>query len=286
MKHQSYQKYLKDVVIIATGNFLLACAVVYFVIPFNILSGGVAGVAIAFGPLIPFPPAVTINILIVSMFLLGSLVLGKSFALKTILSAILYPLFLHVLGFFPLFIEIDPILASLYAGIIGGLGIGIVYRTNASTGGMDIPPLIINKFTNIPVGTLVGIVDSLTIGFGLWYFGLEQVLIGLISVFSTTMVVNRVLVAGGKPAKTVLIISKQFNEISTVLQNELKRGVTIIDAKGGYSFQDRPILLTVVYSKQYPKLYELVHSVDETAFVVVIDTTEVKGEGFSFGYKI
>ena len=280
------KKMIYDILIILLGNFFLVCSVVYFIIPFNILSGGVAGVAVALQPILPVSEQFTINFLIISMFILGTIFLGKEFALKTFLSSAVYPIYLFILNKFPLQINIDPVLASVYAGVLGGLGIGIVFRVDASTGGMDIPALIVNKFTKIPLGTLVMIVDALTILLGLKYHGLERVLVGLVSVYTTSTVVNNVMVAGGHAAKTTLIISSKYQEISEKLQEQLQRGVTLIPAKGGYQLDDRPMLLSVVASNQYPKLHDLVYGIDPTAFFVVIDTTEVKGEGFSFDYKI
>lgn len=279
------KKWIKDFGIIILGNFLLAVAVSYFVIPFDILSGGVAGVAVAIAPINPFSIEITIMIVIVSMFILGAIFLGKEFVIKTIVSTISYPIFIALLAKYPIPMNIDPMLASFYAGVFGGIGIGIVFRVDASTGGMDIPPMIINKYTGISLSTLVLIVDGLTIMMGYVNYGVEKVLVGLLSVFVTSIVVNRVLVGGGQSAKSVLIISNHYEEISHLLQDKLERGVTMINAYGGYTKENRPIVMCVVYNKQYPHLHDLVYSIDSSAFLIVMDTVEVKGEGFSFEYK-
>lgn len=282
------KKHLKDAILLVSGNFLVVVGVRFFVIPFNILSGGVAGLSVALGPLLPFQIETQhlINIIIITTFVLGLIFLGKSFALKTIVSATLYPIFLELLMFIEYNISIDPMLASLYSGIICGAGIGLVFRTGASTGGMDIPPLIISKLTGIKVSTLVLIVDGLTILLGIKAYGVEAVLVGFISVFATSMSLNRVLVMGGIQAKTVFIISDSHETILTEIHRKLDRGSTVIEARGGFTGDDRPVILSVILSNQYPQLQQLVQEVDPNAFLIVSDATEVKGEGFSFDYKI
>ena len=146
MKHKHY---LVESLSILVGNVLLAFGVSYFIIPNNILTGGVAGVAIALSPLLDISVENIITGLIVICFVLGYLFLGKGFALKTIASSILYPIIIKMLGQFNFQGNIDPLLASLYGGLVSGLGIGIVFRVGSSTGGMDIPPLILGKYTNI-----------------------------------------------------------------------------------------------------------------------------------------
>ena len=150
---------------VVVGNLVLAAGVGLFILPNHILSGGVAGIAVALEPLLHIDPNTLINVLTLLLFFAGSLVLGKRFALKTFLSSVLYPTFLTIISQFAeaVYITEDPILSSLYGGIMVGLGVGLVFRTGASTGGMDIPPLIINKYTGIALPTLVLITDGLTV---------------------------------------------------------------------------------------------------------------------------
>ena len=282
------KRIVRDVALLVIGNLLVVGSVRFFILPYNILSGGVAGIAVALTPLSSFhiETDVLISIIILGTFVLGALFLGKEFALKTIFSSIIYPILLQLLNLIEYDISLNPMLASFYAGIICGIGLGLVFRTGASTGGMDIPPLIIHKFTGIKVATLVMIVDGLTILLGLKAYGLESVLIGLISVFSTSYTVNKVLVAGGIQAKTVFIISDHYQEILNEIHKRLDRGSTVIDAKGGFTGDDRPVILSVIFSNQYPQLQQLVQEIDPSAFLIVSDATEVKGEGFSLEYKI
>lgn len=279
------KKYIKNGILLILGNYLLALAVGTFILPYNILSGGVAGIAVALEPIFGINPGIMINALVLGMFILGAITLGRNFAFSTAFSSILYPIFLtftHADGS----LVIDPILASLYGGLLAGIGVGMVLRTGSSTGGMDVPPLILHKYTHIEISTWVLIVDGITVGLGLWTFGLEAVLIGFISVWSASFAINKVLVFGGQNAKTVYIISEKFDEILDYIHEHLDRGTTLISAKGGFTGDDRPVILTVILKNQYPELSQSVKEIDSHAFLIVSDATEVSGFGFSFDYKV
>lgn len=274
---------LFDLLLIALGNIILAVGVGVFVLPSHILTGGVAGVAVALEPFFHIEPNLMINILTIALFLLGSLFLGKKFAINTVLSTILYPLLLTMItANFDQVVTTNPLLCSIYAGVCIGAGVGLVFRSGASTGGMDIPPLIINKFTGIPLPTLVLITDGLTVCVGILAYGLEAALIGLISVYVSSLMINKVLTIGGHDAKNVMIISDHHDMIVSSIYTEINRGATIIEATGGYTGERRPVIMVVVSKKQFPALNRLITHIDPEAFVVVTDTTEVQGLGFSY----
>ncbi|HCY06708.1 MAG TPA: YitT family protein [Erysipelotrichaceae bacterium] len=277
---------LINIILIILGNFILAFSVAVFILPYNILSGGVAGIAVVFNSLMGLNKEIVVNFLVIALFLIGWLVLGKEFAIKTFVSSVFYPLFLSlIMDFMPVF-EIDSLLASLYGGLIAGVGIGIVMRTGASTGGMDIPPLILNKVTNIKVSTLVIIIDALTVMLGFLAFGLEEILIGFISVFATGYTIDKVLLFGGSISKSVQIISDNPDEIVSAIHNKLDRGTTLTEATGGFTGKKRIVILVVVSQNQYNELIDIVNSIDKEAFVITTDATSVHGEGFSFGFKV
>lgn len=277
---------LINIILIILGNFILAFSVAVFILPYNILSGEVAGIAVVFNSLMGLNKEIVVNFLVIALFLIGWLVLGKEFAIKTFVSSVFYPLFLSlIMDFMPVF-EIDSLLASLYGGLIAGVGIGIVMRTGASTGGMDIPPLILNKVTNIKVSTLVIIIDALTVMLGFLAFGLEEILIGFISVFATGYTIDKVLLFGGSISKSVQIISDNSDEIVSAIHNKLDRGTTLTEATGGFTGKKRIVILVVVSQNQYNELIDIVNSIDKEAFVITTDATSVHGEGFSFGFKV
>ena len=157
------RKEIKDIALVIAGTFVLCLSVEMFILPFDILSGGVAGIAVAVQPLTRMSATLIANILTLVLLEVGSLTLGRQFFLKTFLSSLCYPVFNSLLAKVVPVPDIDPVLASFYAGLLGGIGVGLVMRTGASTGGMDVPPLIVHKFTDIPVSTLVLITDGLTV---------------------------------------------------------------------------------------------------------------------------
>lgn len=278
------KEWIKDVIYVVLGNLVLSIGVSFFLVPNSILSGGVAGIAIALKPIIPISVEMMINILTFGFFFIGLLVLGKKFAIKTVLSTILYPTFLALTSMAAqeFTITSDPILASIYGGVFLGMGVGLVFRTGASTGGMDIPPLIINKYTHIPLATLVLIVDGLTVLLGMSIHGIEPALIGLISVWVSAYMVDKTMMAGSAKAKSLMIMSEKFEGILHAISTELDRGSTILHAEGGYTREKRPVLMIVIVKKQFPVVNKIIQHIDPCAFVVVHDVNEVQGEGFTF----
>lgn len=272
-----------DLSLVILGNIILAVGVGFFVLPSNILSGGVAGVAVALSPFLNVEASVLINILTIALFLLGAVFLGKKFALNTVISSILYPTLLtFITANFDVHVTDSPILASIYTGVCIGVGVGLVFRAGASSGGMDIPPLILNKFTGISLPTLVLITDGLTVCLGVMAYGVEAALIGMISVYLSSVMINKVLTIGGHEAKNVMIISQKHKEIMTAIYTEINRGATILEATGGYTNEKRPVIMVVIAKKQYPVLNKVIAHIDPEAFVVVTDTTEVQGLGFTY----
>ena len=264
------------------GTFILAVSVEYFILPYDILSGGVAGIAVALEPFFHIDKTLAANGLVIGLFVIGALILGKQFALNTLLSSLAYPVFTTLLARHPVELTIDPVLASFYAGLLGGAGIGIVMRTGASTGGMDIPPLVLHKLTGIRIASLVMITDALTVLLGVVAYSLDWALIGMVSVFASGVAVDRVLQWGQGNSKAVQIISDDWMAIKEEINRRIDRGTTIIDVKGGYQMKDRKILLCVVTARQYGALMEIIHDIDPKAFVITMDAADMHGEGFTY----
>lgn len=275
---------LQTVLMITAGNLLVAIAVVFFILPENILSGGVATVAILLHAVTGISNVVLIVALNLGLFVLGALCLGKKFAISSFLSTLLYPLFVALLSTLDLapFKTVDPILASFYSGIITGAGLGLVFRVNASTGGMDIPALILHKYLRIPQGQSVLIVDSITILCGLFTFGLNPVLTGLIAIMSSTFTINAIQTMGGQSAQNLMIISEKYKEIEDYLLDDLSRGVTILQGKGAWSNENRPVLMCVVHTREYATVQREIGKIDPKAFVIVNNVHEIWGSGFTY----
>ncbi|CAM2817617.1 YitT family protein [Erysipelothrix tonsillarum] len=274
------KEHLSDLLFLLLGNFVLAIAVTFFILPNNILSGGVSGVSVALYPFLGIEKELMINIIYGTSFLLGLFFLGKRFAIKTLASTILSPLLINILSAIGYAPEIDPILASIFGGALMGIGLGLTFRTGASTGGMDIPPLILSKYTGIKVSVWIALIDTVTVLLGLKSYGLNNVLIGFLSIFTSAVAIDKVQMISGEQAKQVFIITNEVNEVLDRIHTMIDRGSTRIPATGGYTNESREIILTVLMKDQYVELERLVKEVDPNAFLIVSDATEVHGRGF------
>lgn len=287
IKETVHKKRIRDLLLIIIGTFFLCVSVQMFILPYNILSGGVAGIAVAAQPFLHIDKTLAANTLTLCLLGIGSVILGREFFVTTVFSSVLYPIFNSILLRTLVIPNIEPVLASFYGGLLGGIGVGMVMRAGASTGGMDVPPLVINKLTGFKISTLVLLTDGLTVLLGYFAYGIEAVLVGLISVFATSYAINRVLSIGdGQVAKSVQIISDHWEAIVADIQRDLNRGVTLMDGEGGWSRARRKVVLCVVDQKQYPNLIEIVEQNDPSAFVITTDATDMHGEGFTYGFRI
>lgn len=270
--------------LVLLGTFIFTLGVYLFVLPYDLLTGGVAGITVLFKPFFPgLNENLCITVLNVGLFIVGFLVLGREFALQTILSTFAYPLFLYLLSGTNWSIELEPILASVYSGIICGFGIGLVIRQGGSTGGMDVPPLIVSKLTGIEPAKTILVVDAVTVLVGAAVYGFPAVLLGLVSVYASSVAIDKTLsLNNGIQAKEVRIISDKYQEISEDVHRFLDRGSTIIEARGGFHGDPRPMLLVVAYPNQYNELLDIINRHDKEAFVIVTETKDVHGEGFTF----
>lgn len=263
------------------GTFLLALSVEMFIIPYNILSGGVAGIAVALEPFFHYDETLFANILTVGFMIMGWLVLGRRFVMDSVLASLAYPVFTTMCSGLMYVTDIPPAVASLYAGLLGGAGIGIVMSTGSSTGGVDIPTMILAKVFHTKLSLMVMIVDGFTVLLGVLAYDISAALIGLLSVFVSSYAVGKVLSLGQVEAKSVQIISDSWQVISDRIQKELERGVTLVEAEGGYRQEKKKMILAVVANRQYPHLLEIVHETDPNAFVITTDASDMRGEGFA-----
>ncbi len=277
---------IKSILLIILGNFIFAIAVVYFVLPYNILSGGVAGVGIIVEQLFGISATITIDILVVFTFIMGFLFLGKEFALKTIISSIVYPIFITVLSYFPYHVEADIFLIIIYGGILTGVGLSLALREEASTGGMDVPAIIMHKYTGLPLHIAFFIVDAITALVGVLVFSVQDVMMGLVFVYIYNAVINKMMVPKSGRAVSLFVISEKKDEINTYIHDKLNRGTTVVPVKGGYTEEEKEAIMTVVSKQQYHQLEKVIEKIDKFAFVIVADAKEIKGEGFTFEVRV
>ena len=286
MNRNRLKKIILDILVILIGNLCIALAVAFFVIPNKLLVGGTAGIAVALNAFWAVPEEVVINVLVYSLFIAGAFVLGREFFFKTITSTLVYPILLalatDLYKIIPIeYITMDTLTSIICAGVLVGFGIGIVYKRNASTGGMDIIPLIINKYTGIPLHILLMAVDCFTVLLGVIAYGLQAAIYGVISVAICSFIIDKTILLGAKQTKQVQIISQESDAILERILQDLDRGCTIVESRGGYTNQKRDMLMVVVPINEYQRMIAVVHEVDSSAFVIVSDVNEIRGRGFT-----
>ncbi|WP_428866974.1 YitT family protein [Clostridium sediminicola] len=264
------------------GNTIYALAVTMFIIPNGLITGGTTGLALLVYHQLGIPITAFVSIFNISMFVLGGAVLGRAFALTTLISTFYYPV---ILGIFQKTSQLqnmtsDHLLSTVYAGIMIGLGIGIVIKAGASTGGMDIPPLVLNKKMGFSISIVMYGLDFCILLAQMFFANKEQVLYGILLVLIYTVVLDKVLLLG-ESSTQVKIISEKYLEINKMIINRLDRGSTLIHAETGYCHNKNLVVLTVISNRELPKLNNLVHSIDPKAFMIINRINEVKGRGFT-----
>ena len=277
---------IKKIGIILAGNALYALAVALFVLPCGLITGGTTGIGLFVRNIFDIDIAGFIGLFNVAMFILGAVVLGKVFALTTIVSTVFYPFILkiwqYIIGDY--IVTKDLMLATIFAGIMIGTGIGVVIRAGASTGGMDIPPLVLNKKFGISVSLLLYLFDFIILILQMTFSNTEQVLYGILMVLIYTVVLDKVLVNGSIKMQ-VKIISKEYEKINDIIHEKLDRGTTYIKGEGGYLHKETVMILVVLSNRELAKLSELVMAEDKEAFMIINSVNEVRGRGFTIGRK-
>lgn len=277
---------LKLLVSIVLGNALIAFAVCAFVVPNNFMLGGVNGMALALQHWVGLPLSVWTAILNAILFALGWICMGKQFAANTLLSTVVYPVIMAVFEQFPLgslFSE-DPLTCVVFCSICVGLGIGIVLREGGSTGGMDIPPCILQKYNGIPVGISLAAFDTAIVVTQVLIHGLDGVLYSLLIIFLISAIVNRTVVGGEKKVQ-IIVISPEYDAIRKHILETLDSGVTMLDIETGYEENSQKAVFCIVYAKKYPAVRDAVLRFDPKAFIVTSDVKNVNGVGYTLSRR-
>lgn len=277
---------LLDILIVLFGNFIYAAGVVLFIIPSGLITGGTTGIALSIHHLWGLPVSLFVFCFNITMFLLGLLFLGKNFALTTLLSTFCYPIALELLQKTAGNISLtnDILLCTLFGGICIGTSIALVIRAGASTGGMDIPPLILNKYMRVPVSISLYIADCFILALQAVFSDKEKILYGIVLVLVYTIVLDKLLMFGTNKMQ-LKIISTKAEEIKEAIISEIDRGVTLLHGKTGYLEKETDVILSIVSNRELYKVEKLVHQIDEEAFVMISRVSEVNGRGFSVGKK-
>ena len=265
------------------GNTMLAFAICAFVVPQDFMMGGASGIALAIQNWLPVRLSVLSAVINGALFCLGWAFLGRQFAARSLISTIIYPLIMAAFEELPLatlFAGEDRLLCALYAAALVGVGIGLVVRVGGSTGGMDIPPCILQQYKGIPIGRSLLWFDGAIILAQVLMQGIDGVLYSLLILVLTSVVVDHTVVSGEQKVE-ILIISSEYEAIRREILSTQDCGVTLLDIETGYLGEKSKALLSVVYAKKYPEIRNAALKIDPRAFLVTSDVKNVNGVGYT-----
>ncbi|HNQ83101.1 MAG TPA: YitT family protein [Bacteroidales bacterium] len=269
--------------LIALGAFVMAAGFVLFITPYKIVPGGVYGISIILHHLFDFPVGLTAICLDIPITIIGTRILGPRFGVKTVVGFTLTAVFVDTLTYFwgdlPL-VQDNGLLSSIYGGVLVGIGLGLIFKARATSGGSDVIAMIISKFNKMPPGQMIILVDSIVVIAGLFSF-MDWVipLYSLLTIFITGRVMD-VILQGISYDKTLFIISDKHELIRDKIINDINRGGTYIQGHGMFGGQEKTIIFTNVNRREMAILQEYIHHIDPMAFMTVINANEVLGEGF------
>lgn len=270
---------LKEYGIMLAGSFLVAAAVVFFMVPSELVFGSVSGLSLILTQVIPIKISIMNLILNLFFLILGFLFVGKEFGAKTVFTAVMIPVFMFVLElFFPNQPSLTDnkwldMLACIY---LVSAGQTLLFQVNASSGGLDIPAKMMNKYLHIELGKAVGIVGIVTVLSSIFVYDSATVVAGIIGTYLNGRVVDD-FVSGFNRKKRVCILSEKNEEIQRFIQQDINRGVTLYQAVGGYEKKEKTEIVTILAQNEYIRLINYVRAVDPNAFVTVCSVNEVVG---------
>ena len=282
MAKKSWKDYIKTTLFIIVGNALLAFLVAAFIIPHDIIMGGTTGIAIVLNRIIPVETATLVLIQNIGLLILGLAVLGKKFFFTTVASSVLYPVFLGIMQKIPNIDKItdDTLLASLFAGVLMGISLGLVMRVGSSTGGMDVVNLVLHKWLHIPIAILVWATDIIVVGGQALFVKPEKTLFGIVVLVLEAYALDKVMIFG-KSQTQLYVISRNYEEIRKALISDLNLGVTMSNIETGLLENEQKAVLCVIPSRKLFDTTEKIQSIDPEAFITITKIKEVRGRGFT-----
>ena len=282
----NWKQILKSLPMVALGNAVMAAAIVLFILPAGLITGGTAGLGIIMQHLTGMSLPVFSAIFNVTMFLLGLVCLGKTFAATTLVSTVLSPVMLAVMQYIvgDYVICEDVLLCVLFGGILVGVAIAMVVRAGSSTGGMDIPPLLLQKFAGIPVSRSLYAFDLFIIAGQTVLVAPDMLLYGVLMVLVYTVVIDK-LMAQGDAQIQLQIVSEESDAIRRAILQDVDRGVTLLHGQTGYFQQETDVLFTIISPRERHRTEQLIRRIDPHAFIIISHVTRVSGGGFSEAKK-
>ena len=271
---------------VVAGNILYTLSIKLFLLPANLMSCGTTGIALVINHFLNIPMTGFIFAFNTAMLAVGWLVLGRQFAMTTILSSVLYPMLLEMLNRLvgDVVVTENILLNVLFAGMGLGMSLGIIMRAGAATGGMDIPPLILKKYFQIPVSASLWAFDFCILLAQMFFHPLEDLLHGILLIVVISVALNKIMLLGTSRTE-VKIISGKSGQIRDAILSQVDRGVTLLHGAGGYSHVETEIILSIVSNYELPKIEQLARSIDPECFMIISRVSEVWGRGFTYGKK-
>ncbi|WP_079710822.1 YitT family protein [Paraliobacillus ryukyuensis] len=260
------------------GSFFVAIGFNLFLLPNNVASGGVSGISTITKAVFDWEPSIVQWLLNIPLFIAGLLILGRNFGAKTLIGTVILPFFVFLTSDMEP-ATLDPLLGAIFGGMSVGVGIGIVFRGKASTGGIDLAAQLLHKYIPLPLGICVALFDGMIVLTATLVFSVEQGLYALIGLFVTSRTIDFVQV-GFNRSKNVMIITEHVEQVRQVILDDVDRGVTVWDGQGGYTNESRKIIMCVIAQNEFNKVTQMVKRIDPGAFIVTMNASEVLGEGF------
>lgn len=261
------------------GVLLIAVAFNLFLLPNNVVFGGVSGLSIIVKEIIPINPSTFIMICSLLLLIVSFLVLGKEKTKGSVVGSILFPIFVDLTANINNYIGLDTsnlLLSVIFGGVIYGFGAGLVFKAGFTTGGTDIINQIISKYAHVSMGNAMLMSDGLIVLIGVFFFGVNKFMYAIIVIYIIGLMTDKVLL-GISSSKAFYIITNEDKRIRNYILNELHHGVTIFNVRGGYTLEKDEVILCVVPTREYYRLKEGIHEIDPDAFFVVTDAYEVMG---------
>ena len=285
-RFRNLKKQFKFTIPIMLGSAIYAFGLHYFVISNELMEGGVTGIALLIHYAFYVQPSITTLLLNIPLFFIGWKWLGGTSMFLTIVGTVSLSFFLWVMEVLishhiitPFHTTQDYFLATLYAGVTSGIGLGIVFRYGGTTGGADIIARLFNKFNSWSMGQIILSIDMVVIGLSLFYIPREKILYTLVMVFVASKVIDYIS-EGSYSAKAFTVVSNHADHIAAIITKELERGVTLFKAVGAYSKTDKEVIYCVVSRQELRRMINLIRSIDPDAFIVIHHAQDVIGEGF------
>ena len=272
-----------NVLQVIAGNVIYALAVRLFLVPGGLVTSGTTGIALALQKFAGLPMSASVLLMNTILLILGLVFLGKAFALTTLVSTFVYPLALRVFEALPLpeaALTQDLLLNTIFSGLLFGVAFGIVFRAGSSTGGMDIPPLILQKHVGLPLTVGIYLFDLGVLLLQAFVFPIERILYGIVVMVLYTVVLDRIVISGTSRTE-VRIVSPHADEIRQAILREMDRGVTMLEARTGYLDRETEIVMSIISNREVPKVERLVRALDPECLLIINRVNEVRGRGFT-----